>query len=225
MKLFWGVENTFNESFDLNEGNTTAGHEIIQLISRTNGKLVNINTTPFIVCSYCGYSLRNKEIAKKKDISHKTSTGKECRGFLRSYSLGSTMQTDILIVRFVTKPCRDYRTALSVLYALAEGLCRAYNIERNEISCCLDNRDGEFIYILFDNTPGGSGYVKTISDERSFMKTIRAAKDVVENCTCGGNEGDSSCYACLRNYSNQMFHDDLVRGLACDYLESLRLDW
>lgn len=216
---------SFNESFDLDEGNTTVGQEIIQLISRTNGKLININTTPFMVCPYCGYSLRSDKMVKEKDISHKTSTGKECRGCPKSYSLGSTMQTDILIVRFVTKPCRDYRTALSVLYALTEGLCRAYNIERNEISCCLDNRSGEFVYILFDNTPGGSGYVKTISDEKSFMKMIRVAKDVVENCTCGGDEGDSSCYACLRNYSNQMFHDDLVRGLACDYFESLELDW
>ena len=217
---------SFNESFDMDEGNLNIGHEIVQMISRTNGKLVNINRTPFMVCTKCGYSERSDKLSKKKkDQPHKTSSGKDCNGFIKSYSLGSTMQTDILILRFVSKPCMDYKTALSVLYALAEGLCRAFNIERNEVNCCLDNRNGEFVYILFDNTPGGSGYVKTISNEESFMKMVRAALDVVKNCTCGGEDGDSSCYACLRNYNNQMNHDDLIRGLARDYLGSLDLEW
>jgi hypothetical protein len=83
---------------------------------------------------------------------------------------------------------------------------------------------GEYIFILFDNTPGGSGYVKSVYDDHSFKLMVSRATALVRECACGGKGGDSACYSCLRNYSNQRVHDDLKRGLALRFFESLELD-
>ena len=46
-----------------------------------------------------------------------------------------------------------------ILYSMLEGLSRTMNIDRNELSGCLqwyrenDNTPGNFGFVLFDNTP------------------------------------------------------------------------
>jgi len=106
---------------------------------------------------------------------------------------------------------------------LVEGFCRAFSVERNEVRGCLDNVGGEYIFILFDNTPGGSGYVKSVSGGESFKEIVAQSIALVRDCTCGGKDGDSACYSCLKNYNNQRVHDDLSRGLALRYFESMEL--
>jgi ATP-dependent helicase YprA (DUF1998 family) len=129
----------------------------------------------------------------------------------------------MLVIRFITHPCKNLKEARSILYALIEGFCRAFSIERDEISGCLDNVGGFYSFIIFDNTPGGSGYVTSVTNDDSFRKVLREAYELVKNCKCGGPTGDSSCYNCLRNYHNQRWHDDLVRGKVVDFLESLEV--
>ncbi|MFA6664919.1 MAG: DUF1998 domain-containing protein [Lachnospiraceae bacterium] len=159
------------DSYDPDESVRTIGNEVVQIVSRANGKLVAINDSNFMICESCGYAILASNI-KKQSKTHRRPDNKECNGQLKSMSLGHVFRTDVLIIRFDIHPCKDSKTALSVLYALVEGFCRAFSIERNEIHGCLDNVDGEFIFILFDNTPGGSGYVKSISDDKSFMQVI-----------------------------------------------------
>jgi hypothetical protein len=40
------------------------------------------------------------------------------------------------------------------------------------------------------------------------------------NGICGCGE-ETSCYGCLRNYSNQYYHDILRRGFAYKYLKEI----
>jgi len=48
------------------------------------------------------------------------------------------------------------------------------------------------------------------------LETLR----IVENCDCGKeNEGKASCYGCLRNYSNQFFHEILDRSKVIGFLQ------
>ncbi|MDD3379139.1 MAG: DEAD/DEAH box helicase [Candidatus Methanomethylophilaceae archaeon] len=213
---------SFCDSYNSDEAIRRIGNEDVQLISRSNGKLVAINDSNFMICESCGYAILASKIKKQSKI-HNRPDNKECSNALKSMSLGHVFRTDVLIIRFYSHRCKDHNTALSVLYALVEGFCRAFSIERNEVRGCLDNIGGEYIFILFDNTPGGSGYVKLVSDDNSFRLMIAQATALVHNCTCGGKDGDSACYSCLRNYSNQRVHDDLKRGLALRYFESLNL--
>ncbi|WP_157199901.1 DUF1998 domain-containing protein [Methanogenium cariaci] len=67
--------------------------------------------------------------------------------------------------------------------------------------------------VLFDTIPGGAGQVRrAIEDEATLRKVLTAAWENLNNCTCGGEQGNASCYGCLKNYSNQFCHEQLERG-------------
>lgn len=72
--------------------------------------------------------------------------------------------------------------------------------------------------VLFDSVPGGAGHVRRILER--FDTLLLAARQVVESCECGL---DSSCYACLRTYDNQQFHEKLSREDALRVLDQLAL--
>lgn len=217
---------SFCDTYDPDESTHRIGTESIQIISRKNSKLIAINENQYFVCNRCGYAISVEANSKRTDFKHDKPDKKPCpnTSLGKAVGLGYMFHTDVLIIRFNTTPCIDKSTALSVLYAIMEGFCRTFSIERNEIGGCLDNLDGNYSFILFDNTPGGSGYVKLMSDEAGFLNTIKAAMSVVENCNCGGDKGDTSCYSCLRSYGNQQYHDDLIRGKAIGFFRSLSLD-
>ena len=103
---------------------------------------------------------------------------------------------------------------LSVLYALLEGASAALDINRSDISGCVT---GKCQMVLYDDTPGGSGFVKHVYENLEMV--IAKAKEKV-NGNCGCTE-ETSCYGCLRNYGNQFFHDVLSRGVAYRYLDWL----
>jgi Golgi nucleoside diphosphatase len=106
---------------------------------------------------------------------------------------------------------------------LQEGFCRTFGIDNKEVSGCLDNTDNEYTFIIFDNTPGGSGYVKALHNEESLKKVLTFSLNMMEQCTCGGADGNHSCYSCLRTYANQRYHDILDRSKAIAYLKSLEV--
>lgn len=218
---------SFCDTYCPDESVVRLGCETLQLISKTNSRLIAVNESKYLVCERCGYAYTINEITKIKEkmSGHEKPNGVSCNnGHLNTVSLGSTFNTDVLIIHFISTPISDYSTALSILYALIEGLCRSFSIERNEIGGCLDNLNGSYSFIIYDDTPGGSGYVRSVSDSGSLRRIISAAERVVAECKCGGKNGDTSCYACLRNYNNQLFHDQLVRGKALEYFRSLRLE-
>ena len=217
---------SFCDSYSLDESIHTMGQEQIQIIPRTNSRLVAVNETQYCVCNRCGYALEISKLAKSKSFEHKRPDNQPCpnKSFNNTVGLGHVFYTDAMVVRFITTPCRDLSTAMSVLYSILEGFCREFSVERSEVGGCLDNVDGNFSLILYDTTPGGSGYISLMSEESSFLRTLSAATEVVRDCTCGGDKGDTSCYSCLRSYSNQIYHDILVRGRALEFLESLKLE-
>jgi ATP-dependent helicase YprA (DUF1998 family) len=104
--------------------------------------------------------------------------------------------------------------AASVLYALIEG-ADALSIARDDI-------DGTFYrfavaappaLVLYDNVPGGAGHAQRIAE--NLPELFRNALARVQSCECGP---ETSCYTCLRSYSNQRFHEQLSRGSAAEIL-------
>lgn len=45
------------------------------------------------------------------------------------------------------------------------------------------------------------------------------ARKIVEQCDCGGVQADTSCYNCLRSYSNQRIHDKLQRRYVLEFFD------
>jgi ATP-dependent helicase YprA (DUF1998 family) len=103
------------------------------------------------------------------------------------------------------------------MYALLEGASESQGIRRSDIDGTLYYRSyGVPSIILFDAVPGGAGHVENIKDH--LRDAIFEGYKKVRDCKCGE---DTSCYNCLRNYSNQRYHDDLQRGYAIKLMKYL----
>lgn len=178
------------------------------------------NGAGLYVCPECGFTTEVDKIPKR---GHSNKYGRSCSNKkLQRVSLGHQFSTDILKIQLpnhlVEQPHADSierkDQSLSVMYALLEGASAVLDISRSDINGCVT---GDHQIILYDDTPGGSGFVKYIYE--NLEKVILKAKEKV-NGSCGCTE-ETSCYGCLRNYGNQYYHDILSRGLAYKYLDWL----
>ncbi|MBA2671484.1 MAG: DUF1998 domain-containing protein [Gemmatimonadetes bacterium] len=97
--------------------------------------------------------------------------------------------------------------ARSTLYALLEAV-RALDINRGDIDGTLHFAiQGEApSFVIFDAVPGGAGNAHRIAERLPAL--FEAAYQRVEKCECGE---ETSCYNCLRNYRNQLWHDRISR--------------
>lgn len=186
------------------------------------------NTRGFLVCSSCGYM---EPVEGKISNTHKTSYGRDCRGVLRNTHFGYDFMTDVLEIKLPNlnpvlvggKEDSQRFSWQSVLYAILEGAAITLGINRREINGALfyNNTKAENLeipsLIIFDDVPGGAGHVKHIVDQ--LEEVIEEARKKVDGiCGCGE---ETSCYGCLRNYSNQYIHEELKRGDALYYLNKL----
>jgi ATP-dependent helicase YprA (DUF1998 family) len=135
--------------------------------------------------------------------------------------LGHEFKTDV--VKITLPPAYTFNQQdelLSILYALIEGLSNALNIARTDLDGCLYFSNRQPTLVIYDNVPGGAGHVRRITDEDGVIEEmLQEAYKLVKNCTCGGKQGDTACYACLQNYNNQFFHDQLKRKYAIQFLK------
>ena len=197
---------------------------VVKVQTGTDGRLAVINNAGrrgFRICEKCGYA----EIFKGKSPGrHNNSLDKECRGRFSRFSLGYEFKTDILQLWFP-----DYFNAeegfwWSLLYGILEGACNALDIERQDVDGTLyyysGNRHSPAL-VLFDDVPGGAGHVRNIAEEANLLAALERTLEIVSRCDCGGERADTSCYGCLRNYSNQYCHDVLKRGYVIEFLANL----
>lgn len=105
----------------------------------------------------------------------------------------------------------------SGLYALLEGAAAHLEISRDDIDGTVHTgTDGMPSLLLFDTTPGGAG--NAVSMGERLEPVVSAALARVAACECGP---ESSCYACLRNFRNERFHELLSRREAIALLDAL----
>lgn len=201
-----------------------------QRISIGNSKmdsLAVLNKADFYICENCGYGkVSDKFSGGIVEYKHTTPSGHTCNGKLYKYTLGHEFQTDVVFIKFRDIDMKSVERAWTILYSLLEGLCRTLNIDRKELAGCIqwyrDNStpEGNFGCILFDNTPGGAGYVRKLENKDTFINMLRYGKRVVNNCDCGGEAKDTACYSCLCNYYNQRQHEILKRVYAIDFYDN-----
>ena len=206
----------------------TIGNAHLQTRQSQKDEMIVINQSNFYTCTLCGYSeVDNKTLISQKVKAHKTERGYNCaNNILRRYSLGYRFITDVLQIRFQTPTLSayDYNYAYSVLQGLLRGFCSYFSVDDRDISGCLQYyyNDEEtrpaYAIILFDNAPGGAGYVRMLKDEKSLRAVLQQTYNTMKSCTCGGADGDSSCYSCLRSYYNQRHHDEMKRKYVLGFL-------
>lgn len=195
--------------------------------------LAVLNESSFFICDACGYGTIDEETSDSViSLKHVNSNGHPCGNEkLRRYALGHEFQTDVVLIKFVDFNVTKVDEAWTILYAMLEGLSRNMCIDRNELSGCLqwyrnaENNIGNFGFVLFDNTPGGAGYVRQLAEPQNLSNMLREAFRIVSNCSCGGEDGDTACYSCLCNYYNQRQHDVLKRKYAIEFFKQISLSY
>lgn len=135
-------------------------------------------------------------------------------------ALGHVYQTDIATIALPSAFSQTDRGAddlRGALYAFVESASELLEINRDDINGVLSWSGSGPSLVLFDAVPGGAGISRSIVGR--FTDVLDAAIERVSHCSC---DEDTSCYACLRSYSNQRFHDSLRRDTARAVLEKLR---
>ncbi len=186
----------------------------------SDDELLVMNESTFIMCPVCGYSKKYRCGSGLQTIpeEHLNYKGRKCSNeSLHPIHLGHKFKTDV--AKITVKNLEYKNTALSVLYALLEGISQEFNIERKDIDgIVVKNKVNCYDLIIYDNVPGGAGHVKRIMNINMLKETILLALNKVKQNCCDEN---SSCYNCLRNYRNQSYHKKLKRKLAREKLEEI----
>lgn len=222
---YWGIDGrTEKQISEARENEILIKGKRVIITYSPGGKLYVLNQgiggSGFWICPSCGYATDPIKYLPKSN--HRNKMDRECKAKMFNSSLGQSFLTDILKIKlpdlekYMTKidGSEDKDILQSVLFALLEGASVALDISRDDISGCVAGKNE---LVLFDDTAGGSGYVKSIYS--NFQDVLLAARNKVSGqCGC---TSETSCYGCLRNYSNQSSHDVLSRGLAKSYLDCL----
>lgn len=78
--------------------------------------------------------------------------------------------------------------------------------------------------VLFDNVPGGTGYLARMAEPDQFRRLLESARDVIEHCPCTG-EGRTACHRCLMGVVDRTEYDLVRRDLARDMINELLEAW
>lgn len=197
----------------------------IVVIPAVDGELAVINHAGyqgFKVCYSCGYAVIGNEQVKSP---HQTPWRTECRGKLIRVYLGHEFKTDVLQIRFEGYANGDLGFWQSLLYALLEGASQSLEIDRQDLDGVLYPYSGDLAkpaLVLFDDVPGGAGHVRRIAENQErLLELLKVSLEKLELCNCGGDERNTSCYGCLRNYRNQFCHDQLKRGPVINFISAI----
>lgn len=185
---------------------------IVESRTRTEMGVINPGRSGYFYCDSCGWA--NESLPKKNHNAPQS--GKECSGALQRVSLGHTFQTDITSIRFPGK-ADDKGCWLSGMYALVESASHVLEINPDDLNATLSYSDGQPVMVLYDAVPGGAGISQRIV--QAFPDVLEAAFQRVNECSCGV---ETSCYGCLRSYSNQRYHSELSREKALVFLGDVR---
>jgi hypothetical protein len=212
--------------------NYSLGNASFELGMSQSDEMAILNESNFFICEYCGYTnLDPKEFKQSKREKHQTPSGYTCRNDgtnkLKKFALGYRFETDVVQIKFLNPDLSDYDYSISVLHGILRGVSSFLDIEQNDISGCLQYFYNEttgrpnYELVLYDRTPGGAGHVRRINSQAVLEGVLQETLKIMEDCDCGGEDMDSSCYTCLQGYTNQKYHDVLKRRNVIDFLKGV----
>ncbi|HHX70110.1 MAG TPA: hypothetical protein GX708_18930 [Gallicola sp.] len=210
-KKTYGSNISYLGPLSMNEADLVLGNIIVQ--KSEEDKMLIVNENPFFFCEICGYAelRQNHHNIHFITSEHKDHRGKVCKNQnLKRINLGYEIITDVIKLKINDE--MDYKTAISTLAAINNGIISYLQIDRHDVNSVLQRTpDNKYAFIFYDTTFGGSGNVKSLMTCEGMKKVFETAYLSVKEDCC---DIDSSCTSCLRNYQNRAFHKDLIRGLA-----------
>ena len=193
--------------------------------AKSGGRMFRANSgysfSGFLVCRRCGRWFENRPTGPR----HEAPWGGNCGGTLTSLHLAHELVTDVLQLRFngCTPPApklQDKPFWLSFEASFLHGCTDALGIEPNDLGGTYNGwTDGSWVgeLVIYDRVPGGAGHINRIVE--NLDQVLQAALARVRDCKCG--DIASSCYACLRTYSNQFHWGELQRQPVIQWLSAI----
>jgi hypothetical protein len=208
--------------------------ELVQIGTQTLGVRVGregvisvINQGPrnsgFEICLKCGSAQVPAKSMKKRKIDSPDKAHKrpgisehECKSNMTKFALGHQFRTDAIEVQLPGR--NSYAMGESVLAALLAAT-QKLNIPHDDVRGTTRasgvGGSGRSL-IIYDAVPGGAGYARALRE--ALPALFEEASKIVGGCSCGE---ETSCYGCLRSYSNQFIHEQLTRKDALGVFEFL----
>lgn len=239
-KIYHSQDSYIGDGKNIDERQFSINGKTILLRSSENDSIMVTSNTEFYVCGRCGFAygihdvIRDDKGKKDKDVAKSISKQAPCitvkknhynaHGYscdnkvLYARRLNHIYKTDVVVLDF-GEHNSDADTMYSAMFAILHAMSDVLGIDSNDIGGCLkgnlNRRDGHisFSIVLFDTVAGGAGHVKRLLNTKVFEDVVRVACSRMNRCQC-----DSSCYNCLRSYSNQRFHEQLDRHKALNFL-------
>jgi hypothetical protein len=201
----------------------TSGDRSLVVRYSRQGQLYAVNTGEhgrgFKLCTACGHiesaPASTSSKSRKGDREHRApaTLGRTCSSSSWHVQLGHFFQTDVVMIE--PEAHVDPAGATSAVAALVAGVS-ALGIARDDVDGVTRWDRGKPSFVLFDSVAGGAGHAMYLRDH--IPELIEAAKVVSRDHECGP---ETSCYGCLRSFSNQRHHDVLRRDSALEVLDSM----
>lgn len=174
-----------------------------------------VSKSGFKVCKECGIvkapEFLSPEIKTPNHsyrCSYKGSKTEECWTDLVLYrELESEAIKILLPVSAIHQPEKLY----SFKAALQLGLRKWYKGDPGHLLIKLhseplsseENSNSRNYLIIYDEVPGGTGYLANLIKNNLFFEVLKKAYDAINNCSCQ-IDGKKGCYKCLYAYQTQM---------------------
>lgn len=196
------------------------------------------NQEGFEICTDCGaiWLAGEKENKSVHEVPYrlKTHLGQKeslCRGNIKKVFIGDIFNSDLLLLRMSFDEQIDFHPGNQWVHdglktigeAMVLAASRVLDIDYNELLSGyrilpLESKDSKHMYqadvYLFDTLSGGAGYSHVAGEV--LPDIIETAREILMNCE---NNCETSCYKCLRHYSNQFYHSQLNRFVALELLD------
>jgi DEAD/DEAH box helicase domain-containing protein len=217
----FGIE--YVKNVDLFEAN-------LGLRSSINANKITINKHDdvpfhgFVTCRYCGKSTSKPNQREYKyhygycKHKEKEYAGKADDVFEEVY-LFREIKTEALKVLLPVQEFESEATINMFKAGLDLGLKKYYKGNPQHLSMinyaefnAKNSRFDKYL-VLFDNIPGGTGYLEKLFSPAEFTTVITRAYEAIRDCRCK-DKGKDGCYRCIFTYSNQYIQSELSRSKA-----------
>ena len=190
-----------------------------QIATKEMGALFKYNlgaaNQGFVLCPQCGFSDARQSVnwsashLKLRAFSKDNKCANE-HFWRQSIAYGHRFQSFCAIIR----SDRPWQSVESAAFAIKRAMCAELDVDVFDIGVSWRRRSGAGKgaipeIVLYDQAPGGSGFVKEALNIWPNV-VVRVAADL-RSCEC-----ERACYDCLKDYSNQAFHELLDRKSVID---------
>jgi DEAD/DEAH box helicase domain-containing protein len=178
----------------------------------------------FVTCKHCGKS--TSKLNQRDFKSHygyckhkeREYNGKSDEVFEEVYLLRE-IKTEALKVLLPVQEFESEATINMFKAGLELGLKKYYKGNPQHLSIInyseYNEKNSRFdkYLLLYDNIPGGTGYLEKLFSPAEFTTVISRAYDAIKSCGCK-DKGKDGCYRCIFTYSNQYIQGELSRAKA-----------